>query len=89
MTVSVWPASCDSLSGGCSCFFARSVRTDFKFASYGAEEVRAEVGLDTVKPEKLFPVSLILLLDSSISRSNDPLGVPLTRQLEIVVLSVL
>jgi len=43
----------------------------------------------TVNPEKLFPCSWTLLFDGSTRRSKEPAGVPLTRQLEIVVLWVL
>ena len=48
-----------------------------------------EAGSMTVKPEKLFPSSLIFLFDCSTKRSKEPFWVPLTRQLEIVVLCVL
>ena len=42
-----------------------------------------------VNPEKLFPCSLMFVFDWSINKSNDSSWVPLIRQLEIVVLSVL
>ena len=45
-----------------------------------------EAGSMTVKPEKLFPSSLTSLFDCSTKRSKEPFWVPLTRQLEIVVL---